>query len=246
MKRLLLASTSLAVVLGATTGWARSWEPVIDTYGSSRAQYVDRDLRECRGLANQAGGDSVGSGARGALRGGLVGAAGGAAIGAALGNAGRGAAVIRRHEVTGLRVDQARARRTVQGARRHPYAGRLRLHRTRRRVRGRARQGEDDRQARKRLRRQHRRLNHDLPLSGRCLEALGRQGARRRAPEVGGSIDHLPASTDDDVAWLTALLGAQARVFPTGGHLGNLHRPEVHAEIMASLADLAEADAAPR
>jgi hypothetical protein len=35
-------------------------------------------------------------------------------------------------------------------------------------------------------------------------------------------------------------------VFPTGGHLGNLHRPEVQAEIMASLADLAEADAAPR
>jgi hypothetical protein len=93
MKRLLLASIGLAVMLGATTGWARSWEPVIDTYGSSRAQYVDRDLRECRGLANQAGGDSVGSGARGALRGGLVGAAGGAAIGAALGNAGRGAAV---------------------------------------------------------------------------------------------------------------------------------------------------------
>ena len=53
-------------------------------------------------------------------------------------------------------------------------------------------------------------------------------------------------TTDDDVAWLTALLGTQARVFPTGGHLGNLHRPEVQAEIMASLADLAEADAAPR
>ena len=93
MKRFLVACIGLAMMLGAEAGWARSWTPVIDTYGSSRAQYVDRDLRECRGLAQQAGGDSTGQGVRGAMRGGLVGAAGGAAIGAALGNAGRGAAV---------------------------------------------------------------------------------------------------------------------------------------------------------
>jgi hypothetical protein len=30
-------------------------------------------------------------------------------------------------------------------------------------------------------------------------------------------------------------------LFPTGGHLGNLYKPEVQAEIMASLADLAPA-----
>ena len=93
MKSFLVVSIGLAVLFGAATGWARSWTPVIDTYGSSRAQYVDRDLRECRGLAQQAGGDSTGQGVRGAMRGGLVGAAGGAAVGAALGNAGRGAAV---------------------------------------------------------------------------------------------------------------------------------------------------------
>lgn len=93
MKRLLAASAGMVALLAAGTGWARSWTPVVDTYGSSRAQFLSRDLEECRVLANQASGDSVGQGARGAVRGGLVGAAGGAAIGAALGNAGRGAAV---------------------------------------------------------------------------------------------------------------------------------------------------------
>jgi outer membrane lipoprotein SlyB len=93
MKRSFAASAALMTLLAATAGWARGWTPVVDTYGSSRAQYLGRDLEECRMLANQAGGDSVGQGARGAVRGGLVGAAGGAAIGAALGNAGRGAAV---------------------------------------------------------------------------------------------------------------------------------------------------------
>ncbi len=93
MKRCLTASMSLMVMLSAGTGWARTWTPTVDTYGSSRAQYVSRDLEQCRTLAEQAGGDRIGQGARGAVSGGLVGAAGGAAIGAALGNAGRGAAV---------------------------------------------------------------------------------------------------------------------------------------------------------
>jgi ABC-type transporter lipoprotein component MlaA len=48
-------------------------------------------------------------------------------------------------------------------------------------------------------------------------------------------------ATADDVAWLTATLGAEhVRLFPTGGHLGNLYKPEVQAEIMASIADLVE------
>ena len=48
-------------------------------------------------------------------------------------------------------------------------------------------------------------------------------------------------TTSEDVAWLTATLGAeQVRLFPTGGHLGNLYKPEVQAEIMASIADLVE------
>jgi hypothetical protein len=48
-------------------------------------------------------------------------------------------------------------------------------------------------------------------------------------------------TTPEDVAWLTATLGAEhVRLFPTGGHLGNLYKPEVQAEIMASIADLVE------
>lgn len=93
MKRSFVASAALLALLTAGAAWARGWTPVVDTYGSSRAQYLGRDLEECRVLAQAAGGDAVGQGARGAVRGGLVGAAGGAAIGAALGNAGRGAAV---------------------------------------------------------------------------------------------------------------------------------------------------------
>ena len=34
--------------------------------------------------------------------------------------------------------------------------------------------------------------------------------------------------------------GARPTLFPTGGHLGNLYKPEVQAEIMASIADLVE------
>ena len=48
-------------------------------------------------------------------------------------------------------------------------------------------------------------------------------------------------TSDDDITWLTELVGSErVRFFPTGGHLGNLHRPEVQAEVMASLADLGE------
>jgi hypothetical protein len=43
----------------------------------------------------------------------------------------------------------------------------------------------------------------------------------------------------DDIAWLTALVGSEhTRFFPTGGHLGNLHRPVVPAAVMDSLVDL--------
>ena len=42
-----------------------------------------------------------------------------------------------------------------------------------------------------------------------------------------------------DVDWLTALVGSErVRFFPRGGHLGNLHRPEVQAKVMESLEDL--------
>ena len=46
-------------------------------------------------------------------------------------------------------------------------------------------------------------------------------------------------TSDEDVAWLTAQVGTErTRFFPTGGHVGNLYRPEVQAEVMASLEDL--------
>jgi ABC-type transporter lipoprotein component MlaA len=49
--------------------------------------------------------------------------------------------------------------------------------------------------------------------------------------------DFLAAPPDLD--WLTATLGAEhVTVYPTGGHLGNLSKPEVQAEIMDSIEDL--------
>lgn len=46
-------------------------------------------------------------------------------------------------------------------------------------------------------------------------------------------------TSDEDVDWLTELVGPErVRFFPRGGHLGNLHRPEVQAEVMATVADL--------
>jgi hypothetical protein len=94
MMRRILWAAGIYLVAGATSAWAQSnWTPTVDTYGSSRAQYLSRDMWDCRELASRTSGSASGSAARGALRGGAVGAAGGAAIGAALGNAGRGAAV---------------------------------------------------------------------------------------------------------------------------------------------------------
>lgn len=46
-------------------------------------------------------------------------------------------------------------------------------------------------------------------------------------------------TTDEDLAWLTELLGpSNVRFFPEGGHLGNMYRADVQAEVMASLTDL--------
>jgi len=92
--RRVLAAFVLQLLFGVTCVAAQSnWTPTVDTYGSSRAQYLSQDMWECRELASQSSGSRTGSAARGAVRGGAVGAAGGAALGAAFGNAGRGAAV---------------------------------------------------------------------------------------------------------------------------------------------------------
>ena len=92
--RRVLAALAVHLAFGVTCASAQSnWTPTVDTFGSSRAQYLSRDQWECRELAMQTSGSRGGSAARGALQGGAVGAAGGAALGAAFGNAGRGAMV---------------------------------------------------------------------------------------------------------------------------------------------------------
>jgi hypothetical protein len=88
-----LGAGALLALASAGCVTTQPWTPTVDTYGSSRAQYVSRDLEECRRLARGASGSAPGEAARGAVLGGLVGAAGGAAMGAALGNPGRGAAL---------------------------------------------------------------------------------------------------------------------------------------------------------
>ena len=46
-------------------------------------------------------------------------------------------------------------------------------------------------------------------------------------------------TSEADIEWLTALVGAErVYFFPTGGHLGNLHQPEVQDQVMAAIADL--------
>jgi ABC-type transporter lipoprotein component MlaA len=46
-------------------------------------------------------------------------------------------------------------------------------------------------------------------------------------------------TSGEDIDWLTELVGSErVAFFPTGGHLGNLHQPEVQRAIMDSLADL--------
>jgi len=92
MNRSLAASIGLAALL-AGCATQQPWTPTVDTYGSSRTQFLHRDMNECRQLALQVSGSAPEEAARGAVTGGLVGAVGGVALGAALGNAGRGAAI---------------------------------------------------------------------------------------------------------------------------------------------------------
>jgi outer membrane lipoprotein SlyB len=85
---------AVALAVFATSCVTQStWTPTVDTYGDSRAQYVSRDMEECRSLATRASGDTTAETGKGAVVGGLIGAAAGAAIGAAFGSPGTGAAV---------------------------------------------------------------------------------------------------------------------------------------------------------
>ena len=82
---------SVSLLAGCTS--QSQWSPTVDTYGNSRAQYLSRDMEECRAIARSASGDTGEQAARGAGIGALAGAAGGAIIGAMVGSPGRGAAL---------------------------------------------------------------------------------------------------------------------------------------------------------
>src|SRR4029453_17174953 len=106
------------------------WTPTVDTYGSSRAQFVTRDQQECRQLAMQTSGSSTGQAAQGAVVGGLLGAAAGRAIGGA-GGGGR-----EEEDVSGDRPARGTARHRGGGSCRrgqahHEPAGRGRGERAR-------------------------------------------------------------------------------------------------------------------
>jgi outer membrane lipoprotein SlyB len=91
MTKIVLALAGGVAMLSGCVSQA-TWTPTVDTYGSSRAQFVNRDMQECRELAMQASGDSTRKAATGTVAGGLIGAAAGAAIGAMAGSPGMGAA----------------------------------------------------------------------------------------------------------------------------------------------------------
>ena len=74
---------SVCLLAGCET--QSQWSPTVDTYGNSRAQYLSRDMEECRALARGASGDQTEETVRGAGFGAMAGAAGGALIGAMVG-----------------------------------------------------------------------------------------------------------------------------------------------------------------
>lgn len=93
IRRMFAPLAGISLLASCATTPQSQWTPTVDTYGSSRAQYLSRDLNECRGLAMQVSGDSSEQAIRGGVQTGLLGAAGGAAIGGILGGgAGSGAA----------------------------------------------------------------------------------------------------------------------------------------------------------
>jgi len=69
------------------------WRPTVDPYGDPNAANIERDMMDCRYLAQQAAGNMGEETGKGALVGGALGAAAGAALGAAVGAPGKGAAL---------------------------------------------------------------------------------------------------------------------------------------------------------
>ncbi len=90
-RRLLSISACLSLLAGCATTSQTQWTPTVDTYGNSRAQYLSRDMEECRALALRTSGTTGEQATQGAVSGGLLGAAGGAAIGGVAGGSWSGA-----------------------------------------------------------------------------------------------------------------------------------------------------------
>lgn len=95
IRRPLILTAAWALLSACATTSQTQWTPTVDTYGNSRAQYLTRDMQECRALAMSASGETGEQAVAGAASGAVVGAAGGAAVGAILsgGSASRGAGV---------------------------------------------------------------------------------------------------------------------------------------------------------
>lgn len=83
IKRLHGLSAALVILTGCSTTQT-NWTPTVDTYGNSRAQYLSRDMEECRALALRASGSTSEQATESAVTRGLLGAATGAAVGAVL------------------------------------------------------------------------------------------------------------------------------------------------------------------
>ena len=88
--RLLTLPACVLFVAGCATPQSQ-WTPAVDTYGNSRAQYLTRDMEECRAIATSSSGSVQDETARGAGIGALGGAAAGFLVGSAFGRAGEGA-----------------------------------------------------------------------------------------------------------------------------------------------------------
>ncbi len=65
MKRAMILGLCAATLSACVS--QTQWTPTVDTYGSSRAQFVTRDQQECRQLAMQASGSTAGQTAQGAI-----------------------------------------------------------------------------------------------------------------------------------------------------------------------------------
>jgi hypothetical protein len=67
MRRILVFSTAPWILTGCATTSQTQWTPTVDTYGSSRAQFLTRDTEECRALAMRVSGSTTEQAAQAAV-----------------------------------------------------------------------------------------------------------------------------------------------------------------------------------